>query len=108
MCNLVTHIVIEEIRHAASRIDFLGGDCMKKKYGPVPDGHVVKDYYISGELQSEQYPIFIDYDDEGKTFLEGKQTFYHKNGKVSGEKYYYNLKPEDIDYFNSYSNVFEG
>lgn len=51
---------------------------------------VVKDYYISGELQSEQYPIFIDYDDEGKTFLEGKQIFYHKNGKVSGEKYYYN------------------
>ena len=26
----------------------------------------------------------------------------------NGEKYYYNLKPEDIDYFNSYSNVFEG
>ena len=54
---------------------------------------VVKDYYISGELQSEQYPIFIDYDDEGKTFLEGKQTFYHKNGKVSGEKYFYNNQP---------------
>lgn len=26
----------------------------------------------------------------------------------NGEKYYYHLKPEDIDYFNSYSNVFEG
>lgn len=54
---------------------------------------VVKDYYIGGELQSEQYPIFIDYDDEGKTFLEGKQTFYHKNGKVSGVKYFYNNQP---------------
>jgi len=57
-----------------------------------PNG-VVKDYYISGELQSEQYPIFIDYDDEGKTFLEGKQTLYHKNGKVSSEQYYFNNQP---------------
>lgn len=54
---------------------------------------VVKDYYITGELQSEQYPVFIDYDDDGKTFLEGKQTFYHKNGKISGEKYYVYNKP---------------
>lgn len=54
-----------------------------------PQG-VVKDYYISGELQSEQYPIFIDYDDEGKNFIEGKQIFYHKNGKVLGINYYYN------------------
>ena len=58
----------------------------------TPKG-VVKDYYITGELQSEQTPIFIDYDDEGKTFLEGKQTFYHKNGKMSNVKYYYNNLP---------------
>jgi len=51
---------------------------------------VVKDYYISGELQSEQYPVFIDYDDEGKTFLEGEQTFYYKDGAVSERRYYYN------------------
>ena len=57
-----------------------------------PQG-VVKDYYITGELQSEQFPVFIDYDDEGKTFLEGKQTFYHKNGKVSSVRYYYNNQP---------------
>ena len=58
----------------------------------TPTG-VVKDYYITGEIQSEQTPLFIDYDDEGKTFLEGKQTFYHKNGKVSDVKYYYNNLP---------------
>ncbi len=58
----------------------------------VPKG-VVKDYYISGEIQSEQYPIFIDYADEEKVFMEGKQTFYHKNGKVSGIRYYYNNQP---------------
>lgn len=65
-----------------------------------PNG-VVKDYYISGELQSEQYPIFIDYDDEGKTFLEGKQTFYHKNGKVASVRYYYNNQPNgpQTDYY---------
>ena len=57
-----------------------------------PNG-VVKDYYISGELQSEQYPIFIDYDDEGKTFMEGTQTFYHKNGKVAKTAYFYNNLP---------------
>lgn len=57
---------------------------------------VVKDYFISGELQSEQYPIFIDYDDEGKTFIEGKQTFYHKNGKVAATKYYYNNRPNGL------------
>ena len=58
----------------------------------IPKG-VVKDYYITGELQSEQTPMYIDYDDEGKTFLEGKQTFYHKNGKVSDVRYYYNNLP---------------
>lgn len=63
---------------------------------------VVKDYYISGELQSEQYPIYIDYDDEGKTFLEGKQTFYHKNGKVEKVGYYYNNIPNGplISYYD--------
>lgn len=62
---------------------------------------VVKDYYISGELQSEQYPIFVDYDDEDKTFLEGKQTFYHKNGKVASVRYYYNNQPNgpQTDYY---------
>ena len=61
----------------------------------------VKDYYISGELQSEQYPIFVDYDDEDKTFLEGKQTFYHKNGKVASVRYYYNNLPNgpQTDYY---------
>ena len=65
-----------------------------------PQG-VVKDYYITGELQSEQLPVFIDYDDEGKNFLEGKQTFYHKNGKVASVRYYYNNQPNgpQTDYY---------
>lgn len=65
-----------------------------------PQG-IVKDYYITGELQSEQLPVFIDYDDEGKNFLEGKQTFYHKNGKVASVRYYYNNQPNgpQTDYY---------
>lgn len=57
---------------------------------------VVKDYFISGELQSEQSPVFIDYNDEGKTFLEGTQTFYHKNGKVAGITTFYNNEPNGL------------
>lgn len=55
----------------------------------TPKG-VVKDYYITGELQSEQYPIFIDYGDESRTFLEGEQIFYHKNGKIKRKQQYFN------------------
>ena len=53
---------------------------------------VVKDYYITGELQSEQYPIFIDYDDDSRSFLEGAQIFYHKNGKIERKQQYFNNK----------------
>lgn len=58
----------------------------------TPKG-VVRDFYISGQIQSEQYPIYINYADEGMTFMEGKQTFYHENGNVSTVLYYYNNKP---------------
>ena len=43
---------------------------------------VVKDFYISGELQSEFTAIYLDYDDEGKNFYEGEATWYFKNGKI--------------------------
>lgn len=52
----------------------------------------VKDFYISGEIQSEQTPIFVDYDDEKKNFLEGEQIFYHKNGSIERKVYYLNNK----------------
>ena len=64
---------------------------------------VVKDYYISGELQSEQYPVYIDYDDENRTFLEGKQIFYFKNGQVELQQQYYNnqLNGPSISYYQN-------
>lgn len=53
---------------------------------------IVKDYYINGQIQSEFYADYLDYDDDGKTFHEGEATWYHKNGKISEKRYYYNNK----------------
>lgn len=64
---------------------------------------VVKDFYITGELQSEQYPVYIDYDDDSRSFLEGEQTLYHKNGKVEIKQQFYNdqLNGPVITYYES-------
>lgn len=63
---------------------------------------VVKDYYITGELQSEQYPIYIDYEDDSRSFLEGRQIFYHKNGSIERKQQYYNnkLNGPSISYYS--------
>lgn len=64
---------------------------------------VVKDFYMSGQLQGEATFVYIDYDDEGKNFNEGKMTLYYKNGKPKSETYYFNNKPNgpQIDYYES-------
>jgi S1-C subfamily serine protease/antitoxin component YwqK of YwqJK toxin-antitoxin module len=53
---------------------------------------VAKDYYISGQIQSEFTAIYLDYDYEGKNFHEGEATWYHKNGEIEEKRYYYNNK----------------
>ena len=53
---------------------------------------VVKDFYISGQLQSEFTAVYLDYDDEGKNFHEGEATWYFKNGKIEQKRYYFNNK----------------
>jgi S1-C subfamily serine protease/antitoxin component YwqK of YwqJK toxin-antitoxin module len=53
---------------------------------------VVKDFYISGQLQSEFTAVYLDYDDEGKNFHEGEATWYFKNGKIEQKRYYINNK----------------
>lgn len=67
----------------------------------VPKG-VVKDYYITGELQSEQFPVYINYEDDSQSFFEGEQTFYHKNGKIECKQQYYNnkLNGPSLTYYN--------
>lgn len=51
---------------------------------------VIKDYYISGQLQSEFTAVYLDYDDEGKNFHEGEAIWYYKNGRIEQKRYYYN------------------
>jgi S1-C subfamily serine protease/antitoxin component YwqK of YwqJK toxin-antitoxin module len=53
---------------------------------------VVKNYYISGKLQSEFTAIYLDYDDEGKNFHEGEANWYFQNGKIEQKRYYLNNK----------------
>lgn len=53
---------------------------------------VVKDFYITGQLQSEFTAVYLDYDDEGKNFHEGEAIWYFKNGKIEQKRYYINNK----------------
>ena len=61
----------------------------------------VRDYYISGEKQSDFTLAYLDYDDEGKNFHEGEANWYYKNGKIKRKCYYYNnhLNGPDVSYF---------
>ena len=66
----------------------------------TPDG-IVKDFYISGRLQSTFTAIYINYADEGKNFHEGKAVWYYEDGSVQQERYYYNNRtngPETLYY----------
>ncbi len=60
---------------------------------------IVRDYYITGELQSEFYAVYLDYDDEGKNFHEGEATWYFKNGRIEQKRYYYNNKINGLNTF---------
>lgn len=57
----------------------------------IPDG-VVKDYYISGQLQSDFYALYIDYNDDNRSFHEGEAHWYYENGQMKEHRYYYNNK----------------
>lgn len=57
----------------------------------TPQGKV-KDYFITGELQSEYTAIFIDYADEGKNFYEGEAKWYYRSGQIEQLRYYMNSK----------------
>lgn len=63
----------------------------------------VKDYYISGELQSEFTALYIDYDDEGKNFHEGEARWYYKSGKIEQTRFYFNnkLNGPNVYYFEN-------
>jgi len=60
---------------------------------------IVKDFYISGQIQSEFTAVYLDYEDEGKNFHEGEATWYFKNGKIEQKRYYINNKMNDKNTF---------
>jgi S1-C subfamily serine protease/antitoxin component YwqK of YwqJK toxin-antitoxin module len=53
---------------------------------------VVKDFFINGQLHSEFTAVYLDYDDEGKNFLEGEANWYFPNGKIKQRIFYFNNK----------------
>lgn len=61
----------------------------------------VRDYYITGEKQSDFTLAYLDYDDERKNFHEGEANWYDKNGKLARKCYYFNnhLNGPDVSYF---------
>jgi len=79
----------------------------------------VKDYYISGQLQSEFTAVYLDYDDEGKNFQEGEATWYYPNGRIEQKRYFYNnnINGKNTSYYengqkenevNYYYGMFDG
>lgn len=42
----------------------------------------MRDYYITGELQSEGYFLTVDKYDDSNSVFDGAFTNYYKNGKV--------------------------
>lgn len=68
----------------------------------TPDG-IIKDYYMSGQLQSDFYAPYIDYNDDNKSFHEGEAHWFYENGKLSEHRYYYNNKinGHNTFYYNS-------
>lgn len=55
----------------------------------MPKG-IIKDYYINGLLQSDFYAIYIDYNDDNKSFHEGEAHWYYENGALKEHRYYFN------------------
>lgn len=59
----------------------------------------VRDYFMNGNIQSEFFAEYLDYDDDNKNFHEGEATWYYPDGSVEQKRYYYNNK---INGKNSY------
>lgn len=68
----------------------------------IPQGEV-KDFYITGELQGVGTYVYIDYDDDAKSFKENEMTIYYRNGNVQAHYYYLNnkLNGPTVSYFEN-------
>lgn len=71
-----------------------------------PQG-IVRDYYISGKLQSEFEPVYINYDDDNLNFCMGVNKWYYENGQISRLCNYRNniIIGEDNCYYDNGKNL---
>ena len=66
-------------------------------------GKRFRDYYVTGELQSEGGYISIDKYDDSKSVMDGEWTNYYKSGKIE-EKGYRHNGIEEGEYIAYYEN----
>jgi antitoxin component YwqK of YwqJK toxin-antitoxin module len=57
----------------------------------------VKTYYKNGQLYAKAFAVYLDYDDEGKSFYEGDAIFYFQDGKIKERLYLINNKVSGLD-----------
>ncbi|SEM83514.1 Trypsin-like peptidase domain-containing protein [Prevotella sp. ne3005] len=67
-----------------------------------PQGKI-RDYYISGRLQSEFDCVYINYDDDNLNFNSGETIWYYENGQISRRCNFKNniIIGKDINYFDN-------
>ena len=67
-----------------------------------PQG-VIKDFYISGEIQSEFECAYINYDEDRLNFSIGDSKWYYENGQISRVCHYKNnvVIGKDINYYEN-------
>lgn len=70
-------------------------DASDKSQGRKP----FRDYYITGELQSEGGYISLDMEDDSKTVMDGEWTNYYKSGKVDQKGFRINGVPEGEEFY---------
>ena len=57
----------------------------------------VKTYYKNGQLYGKAYAVYLDYDDEGKSFYEGDAILYFEDGKIKERLYLINNKSSGLN-----------
>ena len=67
-----------------------------------PQG-IIKDYYMSGKLQSEFSCVYIDYRDDHLNFNTGETKWYYENGQLSRQCNYVNntIIGDDVTFYEN-------
>lgn len=57
----------------------------------------VRVYYSNGQLYAKAFAVYLDYDDEGKSFYEGDAVYYFQDGKIKQKLRVLNNKVDGIE-----------